>query len=191
LRGECSRRCSSRLRRRAPQRTAARRTSTSTSSSVPPRAPPQSPWTRLVLPLVLSGHVSSFPPPPPPLPGAGLRGADGRARGRAQASWRTWTPSPRRWRTCWPQRTGGKWQTWSTRRSSVPPPFLPPPSACAGGAECAGPDAAPVCAEVSGRSGKSVLQRLMEQLLVSHDTLRKLQGGRGEVLSLDAVMRNS
>jgi hypothetical protein len=48
-----------------------------------------------------------------------------------------------------------------------------------------------VCAEVSGRSDKSVLQRLMEQLLVSHDTLRKLQGGRGEVLSLDAVMRNS
>ena len=38
---------------------------------VPPPPPPPSPspctnWTRLVLPPVLGGHVSSFPPPPPP-----------------------------------------------------------------------------------------------------------------------------
>eukprot|EP00293_Proteomonas_sulcata_P014864 CAMPEP_0184292940 /NCGR_PEP_ID=MMETSP1049-20130417/4584_1 /TAXON_ID=77928 /ORGANISM="Proteomonas sulcata, Strain CCMP704" /LENGTH=439 /DNA_ID=CAMNT_0026600863 /DNA_START=101 /DNA_END=1420 /DNA_ORIENTATION=- len=42
-----------------------------------------------------------------------------------------------------------------------------------------------------GGEGSSALQRLTKQLLASHDTLRQLQGGRGEVLDLSDVISRS
>lgn len=46
-------------------------------------------------------------------------------------------------------------------------------------------------AGTEGRDEMSCLEKLLRHLLVSHDTLRQMQGGRGEVLELQEMIHRS